>query len=193
MPSDRLSAIGCCLFGLLILSPFQLFSGWGPTPVRLMIDRYVESYSFDKVGYYTHDERDFVNECLELVGDDAIVYNCPFDGSCFSYGEVGLRTAVRSLWGTGAESELSTMKVLREGLDEVSYNVDVQLAVKATGIEYVLMLDQGDEAMEESITPWGYHEEQWVGFNSIDDDTPGFTLVLRNGDMALYKIDSQYL
>ena len=193
IPSDRLSAIGCCFFGLLILSPFQLFSGWGPTPVRLMIDRYVESYSFDKVGYYTHDERDFVNECLELVGDDAIVYNCPFDGSCFSYGEVGLRTAIRTLWGTGAESELSTMKVLREGLDEVSYNVDVQSAVKATGIEYVLMLDQGNEAMDESITPWGYHEDQWVGFNSIDDDTPGFTLVLRNGDMALYKIDSQYL
>ncbi len=35
---------------------------------------------------------------------------------------------------------------------------------------------------------FSYVPDEWVGIDSIDDDTPGFEVVLREGDMRLYRI-----
>ena len=34
----------------------------------------------------------------------------------------------------------------------------------------------------------GYLDEEWVGIDGIRDDTPGFRVLLSQGDMRLYEI-----
>jgi hypothetical protein len=60
------------------------------------------------------------------------------------------------------------------------------------GIEYVLVLDKG-VSYEDGVWLSQYHKGQvveWGGITSIDDTTPGFSVVLAEGDeMRLYRID----
>ena len=82
--------------------------------------------------------------------------------------------------------------LIREHLNELASNGDVQEAVRECGDEYVLLLDQGNtEAQPRRDSK--YREKQWVGLESIADETPGFSVVLADDDMRLYKIDDEYL
>ena len=52
-----------------------------------------------------------------------------------------------------------------------------------------MMLDQGHEPFHAF---WGdYSDSNWKGVLDIKEDTPGFELVLSDGDMKLYRILSE--
>ena len=53
--------------------------------------------------------------------------------------------------------------------------------------KYVILLDDksSDNPTLETLR---YKEEKWAGIESIDESTPGFKLLLSEGDMRLYEI-----
>ena len=78
---------------------------------------------------------------------------------------------------------------IRTKLANYETDADVQKAVEDTGAKYVLQLDQG-VAYEEGVWLPQYSDpEPWKGIDDIRDDTPGFKVVLSEGDMRLYEIE----
>ena len=132
------------------------------------------------------DEEKFVAEVSEIVDEDELIFNKPDDGSVFAYGAFGVdiyyrRTGVAAI---GAESDDS--KLVRLQLDEYAINDGVQEAVTRSGAKYLLVLDQGFD--DERYWFGHYRESEWVGIDAVTDDTPGFKVVLAEGDMRLYEI-----
>ena len=62
----------------------------------------------------------------------------------------------------------------------------MQKAVADTAARYVILLskDDGNTSVTEHFV-----SEQWSGISEIDDETPGFKLLLADGDMRLYEIE----
>lgn len=142
---------------------------------------------------YSLVENDFVEKAKEAIPADALVLNQPNDGSMYSYGANELKTYYRSCRGDSAQTDEA--KEIRLHLDEYATNPDVKNAVEQTGAKYLLLLDKGVPYSEEDKGRWIYQYrtekawEQWEGINNIDDDTPGFEVVLAEGDeMRLYRI-----
>ena len=142
---------------------------------------------------YSLVENDFVEQAKEVIPDDALVLNQPNDGSMYAYGANELKTYYRSTRGDAAQTD--DAKNIRLHLDEYATNPDVRNAVERTGAKYLLLLDKGATLTEEDKGRWIYQYrtekawEQWEGINKIDDDTPGFEVVLAEGDeMRLYRI-----
>lgn len=134
------------------------------------------------------DELRFAREAEELIPDDAVVVNLPDDGSAFLYGLDGLNLYYRSVGGYGGSSETGSSVLIREHLADAGSNSEVEAALEAAGIDYVLLLDQGGEREEGRRFLDSYNYDLWSGINSINDDTPGFEVVLAEGDMRLYRI-----
>ena len=64
---------------------------------------------------------------------------------------------------------------------------EVQRLVNDLDARYVLMLDvQGSD--HRTTTTIRYKEENWRGIETIDEQTPGFKLLLSEDDMRLYEI-----
>lgn len=65
---------------------------------------------------------------------------------------------------------------------------DVRNAVEEIGVEYVLVLDQGDGSDEYRFvlapSSYGY----WDGIDGVTGETDGFEAVLARDDMRLYRI-----
>lgn len=141
---------------------------------------------------YTNDEKSFVDEVEKIVGDD-LVFNCPPDGSCFAYLEDGLNVFYRTYSDHGPGS-LSQEADIRSGLSSYAFDENVKNDVSELGIKYILKLDMGDSFVDYGDYQWSintsYKKSSWNGVLSIDDNTPGFDLVLSEGDMRLYKIAS---
>ena len=77
--------------------------------------------------------------------------------------------------------------MLRTKLCDYAASDEVRDAVEETGARYVMLLD--DKSCDDrTVVKLRYKEEDWVGIESIAQDTPGFTLVLSEGDMRLYQI-----
>lgn len=142
------------------------------------------------------DERRFVDEVQKVVSEDELVINEPDDGSVFLYGLDGMRTYYRYFTGYGLESGESEDSLLIRGhLDEIATNAEVKEAVDRLGADYVLVLDQGEveprgpngEARR-FLPVHGVSKEAWQGIVDITDETPGFEVVLSEGDMRLYRI-----
>lgn len=52
-----------------------------------------------------------------------------------------------------------------------------------------MRLDSGaDHASGLRTKGYRYKPEDWAGIESVTDETPGFEVVLADGDMRLYKI-----
>ena len=77
--------------------------------------------------------------------------------------------------------------VLRTKLCDYTASDEVREAVEKTGARYVMLLDEKSYD-DRTVVKLRYKEEDWVGIESITQDTPGFTLVLSEGDMRLYRI-----
>ena len=60
-------------------------------------------------------------------------------------------------------------------------------ALESVGADYVLVLDDERVAADRAYL-FTYDPALWQGILSIDADTPGFELVLSEGDMRLYRI-----
>lgn len=135
----------------------------------------------------TKEEEDFVSEVISLIGEDAKVVNYSFDGSVFTYATNDLNILTRHYFSSNS----GDMSIIQKNLSDLSISSEVQEAVNSVGAEYVLLLDVGDES-DNSIYSAFLDENDWKGITSITEDTPGFTLILTEGDMRLYQIDSTY-
>ena len=83
-----------------------------------------------------------------------------------------------------------TAETIRPRADKIATDKDVQDAVKSTGAEYLILLDQG-VAYEDGKWLSTYYDSYvpfWDGLNKVTDETPGYELILADGDMRLYKI-----
>ena len=134
---------------------------------------------------YTRQERAFVREVKELVGDD-VVLNDPFDGSVIAYGAEGLNTYYRYVREYTTNKETADSKYLRANIANVATDEEVQRILEDNDIHYLLNLSHDD-----------YHATFFMGDDAkgtfievedIDETTPGFETVLEEDGMALYRI-----
>lgn len=133
----------------------------------------------------TSSEAAFLLEVKAIVGDDLIINN-PYDGSCYGYALDGLNLMYRKFGLTGkGESENSV--TIRKSLNRIASDSETEQVVESTGAKYVLLLDSSQDGREGVDMP-GYNAVDWLGIDSVFDDTEGFELVLSSDDMKLYKI-----
>lgn len=153
---------------------------------------YLMESGYDEGGeqVYSAEEQRFVREVLEMIPGGALVINQPHDGSAFAYGLDGLNTYFRHI-DTGGTTEQS--RTIRDHLSDIATDSTVREAVRNSGAQYVLLLDQGvpyDEGRWLIQTGEDY-EMGWKGLANLADDTPGFETILADGDMRLYKITAE--
>lgn len=141
-------------------------------------------YSWEKG--LTSEEDEFVKRVMSIAGCDCVV-NVPSDGSCWSYGVEGINTMFRRSATAGPSGSEPYATVLRTKLCDYTASDEVREAVEKTGARYVMLLDEKSYD-DRTVVKLRYKEEDWVGIESITQDTPGFTLVLSEGDMRLYRI-----
>ncbi len=146
-----------------------------------------KAYSDTLDNVYSSEEREFVQQVLEVVEDGAIVLNEPNDGSAFAYGIDGLEVYYRITDGYDEEEETERSATIREGLYRISEDETVQEAASSINARYLLQLDQADWEKESKYL-FSYYTDVWEGIDLIDDSTPGFEVVLSSGDMRLYRI-----
>lgn len=181
---------------------FVNFTPWIPVPwgdgkvntgIGSIRDELHAMFTPDEEQIYSHVERAFVDKVAQTVPEGELVLNMPHDGSVFAYGFNGLNTYFRSCRprGTTKEGELIRTRLVNYATDP-----EVQEAVENTGARYFMQLDQGGTVEDR---PWlvqyvneryNTGPEHWEGLNAIRDDTLGFTVVLSEGDMRLFRIDS---
>ena len=140
-------------------------------------------------GRLSSSERAFLDEVAEIIPDGAIVANNPCDGSLFAYGASDVHVVYRQITGFDSEKERDASVLIRNSLDEYATNEAVQEAVESIGVEYVLQLSS-PEGLTDGLSIFVDDGSQgWSGIMSIDETTPGFTLVLEEGDMRLFELD----
>ncbi|WP_342746820.1 DUF6541 family protein [Eggerthella timonensis] len=142
-------------------------------------------YSWNKA--LTSEEDAFVKQAMELIPAGSLVINVPSDGSCWSYGVEGINTYFRRSSDTGRGSAEES-EILRTQLCDIASSREVRRVVDEIGARYVLMLDV-PEGEDRTTLKLRYKEENWRGIESIDEQTPGFELLLSEGDMRLYEIE----
>lgn len=126
----------------------------------------------------------FIQKVAATIGLDQAVINLPYDGSLIAYGLTGLKAYYLERYGYESTHETPESALIRTKLSEISTRVDVLEAVQGTGCRYVLLLKRDKDIV------YNFDESLWQGISSIDDTTPGFTPVLSEGDMRLYRIDA---
>lgn len=143
-----------------------------------------EYNDFDK-NMLREDEIEFLKEVKEAVGDD-LVLNFPCDGSSFAYVTNDVNVYARRLGNAYLDERA---KLIAANVDDYASNAEVKEAINELDARYVLLLDIDENASEESsIYEDGFNANTWRGFCELDDETPGFEVVLSEGDMRLYRI-----
>lgn len=123
---------------------------------------------------------------VAITGHDDLILNIPLDGSMYAY-PIDDANVFYKRELTGPDSE--TSQALRLRLNEYAESPEVQKAVEETGAKYVLQLSvKGPEGANYADYERN-RPEDWVGIVSVTPDTPGFKLVLSDGNMALYAIE----
>ena len=138
-------------------------------------------------GYYDHQESQFVESAMRLVGTEKGMANIPSDGSASAYGADGANVLYRYYDEANSSSEKELSRVVRLDLAEVSTSRTVQEAVRDLNVGYVLKLDRGGHGGTGHYD-FCYSEDDWRGIDAVNDDTPGFEVILAEGDMRLYRI-----
>ena len=126
----------------------------------------------------------FIQKVAATIGPDQAVINLPYDGSLIAYGLTGLKAYYLERYGYNSAHETPESVLIRTDLSEISTSADVLEAVQSTGCRYVLLLKRDKDIV------YNFDESLWQGISGIDDTTPGFTPVLSEGDMRLYRIDA---
>lgn len=136
----------------------------------------------------TTEEDAFIREAMdEVLPEGAMVINVPSDGSCWSYGVEGINTFFRRSSNTGSRWDADEANLIRTRLNKVATDQEVQDKLKELDAHYLLMLDD-PSSDHPTKTSQRYKPEDWAGIESIDESTPGFKLLLSEGDMRLYEI-----
>lgn len=134
--------------------------------------------------FLTEEERVFLEKVNTVVqANDGYILNMPHDGSGLAYGPYGTNTIFRSFYSPGK----GDMELLTGGINEIARRDDIIRITKDYQIEYVLQLDPPSE-QNQTIYSNRYKDSDWAGIQSVTDTTPGFELVLSEGDMRLYRI-----
>ena len=111
-----------------------------------------------------------------------------YDGSAFAYATDDI-DVVFSLFGLDPDED---SVIIRQGLNRVAIDSEVEAAARRQGVKYVLQLDKGSVngslSKDASVNLMTYHKKEWNGIMQVDEHTPGFDLVLAEGDMRLYRI-----
>lgn len=164
------------------------------------VDWYWRCYGFDAVQYEMRDayrndsnhtldlgERAFLKKVKDVVGNEAVA-NMSYDGSAFAYATDDI-DVVFSLFGLDPDED---SVIIRHGLNRVAIDSEVEAAARRQGVKYVLQLDKGSVngslSKDASVNLMTYHKKEWNGIMQVDEHTPGFDLVLAEGDMRLYRI-----
>ena len=134
---------------------------------------------------YGSDEQDFVDRARGITGDE-VVLNYPADGSTFAYPVNDMNVYYRTLKIKG---QTNAADAIRLKLDDYATDESVQKAVKTSGAHYLLKLDQGVSYEDGNWFSQFRKPENYAGIENVGDDTPGFTVVLSDGDMRLYRIN----
>lgn len=191
-PIIKLSA--SVLIILIVCFPFFIDNYLG-YPTTFQDYKRLLDYKFDKESpsVYSSDEVDFVDKSDKLIKPGAKVINIPFDGSCLAYDIQGLNTYYRDPHISGSKNSTETEHswLYRKQLSNYLDCQQIRDALKNDHIEYVLMLDDGESEGEPERYYAGYNENDWSGITSINENTPGFSLVLAKDDMKLYRINFQ--
>lgn len=143
---------------------------------------------YAKMNYETpildREEVAFIQKAAATIGPDQAVINLPYDGSLIAYGLTGLKAYYLERYGYESAHETLESELIRTDLSEISTRADVLEAVQSTGCRYVLLLKRDKDIV------YNFDESLWQGISGISDTTPGFTPVLSEGDMRLYRIDA---
>lgn len=135
-------------------------------------------------------ELEFLEMVKDEVGDD-IVLNYPYDGSAYAQTLADVNVVNRGWFGysPSIDGKKSNYQLLCESIDIVASDHEVSDAARSEDIKYVLLLDNGAPDVGGCYYTVGYDGSYWHGLEMLDDSTPGFSIVLSQGDMRLYKID----
>lgn len=173
-----------------LIHPFKYMLPNGVTyksGLQKIQNQLIERYSWEDGGYGLDGEQyTFLQEVSETVPQDELILNVPNDGSGWGYGIEGLNVNWR---GFKQNRAIVPDDTLRLYLADIATRPDVQQAVEDGGFEYLLRLDSGaDHTSGLRTKGYRYKPEDWAGIESVTDETPGFEVVLADGDMRLYKI-----
>lgn len=136
---------------------------------------------------YSKDKSQFVKKVEQIIPPQALVINQPYDGSLFAYGLDNLNTYYRDMSGYGTDGERQESTLIRGHLAETTSNNAVQEVLRLTGAQYVLILDRNVKNMMDCFIL--YNPPDWTGIEKVTEDTPGFEMILSEGDMSLYRIE----
>lgn len=141
---------------------------------------------FNAYSIYSEDERCFVKQAAEIIPDNSVVLNVPFDGSVFALSEDGLNVFYRSKGDFNTQFETEDSKLIRENADTAYKNQKVADAMERCSISYVLLFDSGLDDISPTFN--NYDSRDWGGIQRINDASPGYQLVLAKDNMRLYKV-----
>ena len=137
---------------------------------------------------YSAREMAFVERAMEVLPEGAYMLNAPNDGTMWAYAVNDAPVCFRD---RSTKRLTDDAKLVAGHLREYASNPQVREAVERMGIRYVLLLDKG-VSREEGTWLVQYTQAQetaWQGIGGIDDNTPGFDVVLaQDDDMRLYRI-----
>lgn len=161
------------------------------TPFGYQAQEFAYQNNYELIYYdiLTIEEQEFAKRALSLIPDDATIINNPNDGSIFLYPLYGTKLYYRNCIVPGINSESTSSQNIRLHLSSVATSNEVQVAIRNAGALYVLQLDAGERQDEFRINYQIYDPSNWAGINSIDEYTPGFTVIYEENDMCLYRID----
>lgn len=141
----------------------------------------------------TSSEAAFLEKVEKSVPQGALVFNCPDDGSVFAYANNDINLFYKRTGYEVDDKDGDIATILRNSIDRYGTNEDVQLAVEESGIEYILLLDVGND-LDDPDGPRYYYDhyysELWSGLKRLTDNTPGIETVLSEGDMRLYRLST---
>ena len=137
-------------------------------------------------GPYDLEKQAFVSEVERTIPEGALVVNLPYDGSMFAYSIGGLNVYQRYISGYGPDGDRRESAVIRQKLNCIATDDEARAAMNRIGAEYVLVLDRSRSSMHRWFYP--YHCPDWIGMLELNDNTPGFEVILSEGDMRLYRV-----
>lgn len=186
----RLKIVSLLFITLFVFSPnLKVLDGQDIITPFGEIETLLNKYNtLGEEAVYDASEVEFVEKAKTITGD-AKVLNVPFDGSFLSYGINGFPIAYKDLETRGYWDGVSDLEgaLVRAELDDYENDENVKQAVKDSGAQYVLLLD-ADDVLGERMYPCAKDLAAWEGIMNVTEDTPGFELMLSEGDMRLYKL-----
>ena len=129
------------------------------------------------------EEMQFIQEVHSIVGNERVL-NYPYDGSAYAFATDDLNVVNRGWYENGDQD----IALLGRDADEASSNAEVRAAFHSSGIKYVMLLDY-DKENGGLYMAAGYSQPSWSGLEKLNDETPGYRIVLEKGDMRLYEVE----